>query len=158
MAKHFATLQYRTALFMDSDCEPDDAAILPALTGLGVEVIRWEKGKATEDVLFGDLGDAAVKELVELLGSKEYLVSIPHQINSWVGSRLVKDWDDLKARCVDPSIRLHLAACAKEYGWLKDRLALPEAIGLSVLGPHLTDLSRTNAASIELLRTWIDAK
>jgi putative ATP-dependent endonuclease of OLD family len=158
MAKHFATLKYRTALFLDSDCEPHDAAILPALTGLGVEVIRWEKGKATEDVLFGDLSDAAVKDLVELLGSKEYLASIPEQINSLVESRLLKDWDDLKVRCKDPTVRKHLATCAKKHGWIKDRLSLSEAIGLSVLGPHLTDLSHTNASTIELLRTWIDAK
>lgn len=156
LAKHFCKLLYRVAVFLDSDQDPDDRTALPELKRLGVQVIRWEKGKATEDVLFGDLSDGAVKELVDLLKTEKYLASIPEQINSLVESRLVKDWDDLTNSCTQPAMRGHLAACAKKHCWIKSRLALSESIGARVLGPHLSELSRVNAASIEQLRTWID--
>jgi putative ATP-dependent endonuclease of OLD family len=156
VAKHFSKLQYRVGLFMDSDKDPEDAAILAELRSLDVSIIRWGKGKATEDVLFGDLSDGALKKLVLLLKGEKELATVPEQINRLAESQLVSGWDDLSARCMHPNMRLHLAKCAKEYDWIKTRLALSEAIGFSILGPHLGDLQKENAACITKLRTWID--
>lgn len=156
LAKHFSKLRYRVALFMDNDKEPDDPAILPELEHLGVKIMRWEKGKATEDVLFHDLGDTALKHLVELLEGEKGLATIPEQMNSKANSKLVSDWDDLKQRCIE--LRGHLAACAKCHDWIKNRLALSEAIGLEVLGSNLDKLKGENAACVKELRAWIDSE
>ena len=158
VAKHFSKLQYRVALVLDSDKDPDDSAILPELEGLGVTILRWEKGKATEDVLFHDIGDAAVERIVELLEQEEDLATIPDQLNSSAGKRLISDWGDIKKRCTDTTIRGHLAACSKKHNWIKSRLTLSELIGLEVLGPNLGKLKGENEACVAGLRNWIDGE
>ncbi|MCX5891254.1 MAG: AAA family ATPase [Deltaproteobacteria bacterium] len=160
VAKYFRNLQYRVALFLDNDKDPDDPEILPALKKLGVKILRWENGKATEDVLFCDIGGAAVRRLVELLEDEEGLSAIPDQINSIAGPDLVSGWSDLKSRCAESKMRAHLAACAKikSCSWIKNRLALCEAIGIEVLGPELDNLKGGNAACVKELRAWIDSE
>jgi putative ATP-dependent endonuclease of OLD family len=160
VAKYFRNLQYRVALFLDNDKDPDDAKILTEIEQIGVKILRWEKGKATEDVLFCDLSDAAVKRLVELLENEEGLSAIPDQINSIAGSELVVDWSDLKNRCAESKMRVQLAVCAKtkSCSWIKNRIALCESIGLEVLGPELDNLKKGNAACVKELRAWIDSE
>ncbi len=158
VAKYFRELQYRVALFLDNDKDPDDLAILPELEELGVKILRWEKGKATEDVLFQDVGDVAVKRLIELLQGEDDLAEIPDQLNSNAEKRLVSSWDDLKTKCTDTAIRGHLAACAKKYNWIKTRLTLSELIGLEVLAPNINKLEGANATCINDLRGWIDGE
>ncbi|MEZ5833463.1 MAG: AAA family ATPase [Dongiaceae bacterium] len=155
--KHFHALQYGCALLLDSDRSPDDATILPALTALGVPVIRWEKGKASEDVLFRDLGDAAVKKIVDILASEDDLQGVPDQLRSQF-SDSVQSWEELKARCTEPAIRTHLAECAKKSGWLKTRMSIAERIGREVLGPHVSELKGENETCIASLRAWIDGQ
>jgi putative ATP-dependent endonuclease of OLD family len=158
VAKYFRNLQYRVALFLDNDRDPDDPSILPELEKLGVKIFRWEKGKATEDVLFCNVGDAAVRRLIELLEDEEGLSAIPDQINSVGGLKLVSGWSDLKSRCAESKMRAHLSVCAKtkSCSWIKNRLALCEVIGLEVLGPELDNLKGGNAACVKGLRAWID--
>lgn len=160
IAKYFQKLQYRVALFLDNDKDPNDPEILPELEKLGVKIFRWEKGKASEDVLFCDVSDAAVKRLIELLEDEEGLSTIPEQINSVVGSKFVNDWNDLKSRCAKHEIRAQLAACAKSKScsWIKNRIALCEAIGIDVLGPELNNLKNGNATCVAELRAWIDSE
>jgi hypothetical protein len=158
LAKHFHKLQYRVALLLDSDKEPDDKAILPELVSLGIEVIRWENGKASEDVLFLDLPDHAIKNLVDLMMGQREFATIPDQINSHVKSNLVPDWAYLKNHCSDATIRTCLAVCAKKHDWIKNRLDVSETIGLEILGPNLDSLKGQNAACITALRTWVDGE
>jgi len=156
-AKHFSKLGYRVALFLDSDHDPDDTSILPALEALGTAVIRWETGKATEDVLFGDLGRDGIEELIKLLeewdteGTGTFLL----QINSEANQGLVKNFEELKGRCAEPEMRKVLASSAKRNQWFK-RIDRAEEVGARVLGPQLTELRKDNAACIEQLRNWID--
>lgn len=158
LAKHFNRLQYQVALFLDSDKDPDDNAILPELEGLGVKILRWEKGKATEDVLFQDIGDDAVKRIVELLEEEEDLAIIPAQLKSKAGEVLINNWDDIKKKCTDTTIRGHLAVCSKNHSWIKNRLSLSELIGHEVLGPNLGKLKGENATCMTELRAWIDGE
>ncbi len=160
VAKYFQNLQYRVALFLDNDKDPDDSEILTELGKLGVKIFRWEKGKATEDVLFCDVGDAGVRRLVELLEDEEGLSAIPDQIKTIAGPKFVNSWSDLKSRCAESTMRARLAACAKtkSCSWIKNRLALCEAIGLEVLGPELDKLKGENAACVTGLRAWIESE
>lgn len=156
-AKHFHALQYGCALLLDSDKNPDDATILPELTALGVSVVRWEKGKASEDVLFRDLGDAAVKKIVDILASEDDLQGIPDQLQNQF-SDSVRNWNELKRRCTEPAIRTHLAECAKKSGWLKKHMSVSERIGREVLGPNLSELKGENETCMTSLRVWIDGQ
>jgi energy-coupling factor transporter ATP-binding protein EcfA2 len=158
VAKHFRKLQYRVALLLDSDKDPDDSAVLPELKQLGVKILRWKKGQASEDVLFCDVVDAGVKHLVELLEREEDLANIPEQLNNKAGRSLVSNWDDLKTKCTDTAIRSQLAACAKKNDWIKKRITLSELIGFEVLGPNLGELTGENAKCVRELRTWIDGE
>ena len=156
VAMHFRSLQYRVALFLDSDKDPDDPTILDYLGLLDVQVVRWEKGKATEDVLFCDLSDDAVRAMVDLLHNEHELKGIPDQVRSLCGQSAVRDWHDLKNRCTEATMRAHLARCAKEFEWLKPRIDLTHAIGRSVLGPELSKLTLENAQCVTVLRKWIE--
>ncbi|MGH7119532.1 MAG: ATP-dependent nuclease [Acetobacteraceae bacterium] len=138
-AQHFAHLHFRVALFLDSDKEPDDATILPAIESQGVKVLRWENGKATEDVLFNDLGDEALWILLKLLAAEPELSVCPDHINTVAQSNVVSDWAAIQARCTDPAIRAHMTACAKKCEWIKPRLSLSEEIGFQVLVPFVVD-------------------
>jgi len=158
VAKYFRNLQYRVAIFLDNDKDPNDPTILTELKKLGVKILRWEKGKATEDVLFRDIGNAAVEYLVDLLKREEGLSTIPEQINSAANTKIVNDWNDLKNRCTDATIRGHLATCAKKHDWIKTRQTLSELVGLEVLAPNITKLKGANAACIKELRAWIDSE
>lgn len=158
VAKYFHNLRYRVALFLDNDKDPNDTTILPELEKLGVKILRWDKGKATEDVLFQDIGNDAVRCLIDLLEGEEGLVTIPEQLNNAAKSNPVSDWNDLKSRCTDTIIKGHLAACAKKYSWIKTRQTLSELIGLEVLAPNIDRLKGANAACITGLRAWIDSE
>ncbi len=156
IAKHFRTIQYRTALLLDSDKDPDDKDILAELESMQVTILRWENGRASEDVLFRDLGDGAVCALVELLSDESQLHGIPDQIRDAFGKNSIKDWTELKLRCSEPLVRDYLAVCSKRHGWIKNRQTLAERVGLEVLGPHLSDLKGTNKELVLSLRGWID--
>jgi putative ATP-dependent endonuclease of the OLD family len=156
LAKHFRKLQYHVALFMDNDKDPDDSAILSELEQLGVKILRWEKGKASEDVLFQDVDDAGVKRIVELLRGEEEAAKILEQFKGTTEKGSVSDWDDLQKKCTDTAIRAQLAACAKKHDWIKTRMSLSELIGLEVLGPNLEKLKGENAVCMTGLRVWVD--
>jgi len=158
VAKHFAHLQFKVALFLDSDKDPDDTTVLPFLESQGVKIIRWEKGKATEDVLFNDLGDNALRAMLRLLADEPDLGAIPDNINTLAQANIAGSWIDIQARCTEAPIRAHLTSGAKKFEWIKRRLSLSEEIGFRILGPAATNLRGTNAECLAQLRAWIDSE
>ncbi len=158
MARYFHNLGYRAALFLDNDKDPSDITMLRELKKLGVTILRWGKGKATEDVLFQDINDKGVMSLLGLMEQNEDLATIPDQVNSFANQKLVNGWADLKTKCADTVVRGCLASCSKKHGWIKNRMSLAESIGQEVLGPNLENLKGGNAACIAELRSWIDSE
>jgi len=154
VARYFRDLAYNVALFLDSDVNPSDNEVLAELSQLGVKVMRWAEGEATEDVLFQDLRPNELRQLLEAI--KEEVPGLLDQLRQHAG-KIVHDWNDLLEGCGEPELRKQLAVTAKKCEWIKKRLTLSERIGREILGPHSADLKSKNQTAIRELRVWIDA-
>jgi putative ATP-dependent endonuclease of the OLD family len=112
----FAKLGYRTALFKDSDNEPD-AKVSVNLVAEGVSIFHWAAGQATEDTIFAMVPSECIIALLSLAVETKGEDSVDAKIQNVSGNTF--NLASCQNAFVD-EMRPVLGRAAKEKGWYKD--------------------------------------
>lgn len=149
----FGRLGYRTALWRDSDVEPN-ALQNQALGEAGVQQFHWAAGLSTEQQLFASLPDAAIDPLLQI--AIDYLgqeALTQHLAN--VASTTELGFLGL-GQAYDAFERARLAQAAGRYKWFKT-VDQGERVGREVVGPNLAQAAEPLRSVVARLRAWIMA-
>ncbi|MBL6078200.1 AAA family ATPase [Belnapia sp. T18] len=148
----FTKLGYRTMTFRDDDVKPD-AAIEVAFEAAGGKVASWGAGRAIEDALFGDLGEADAALLLDRAIEIHGEGLIDENIKSASsGKRCLAD----RAALLNEPGRLVLAKAARSKpGWFKS-VSWMEDVGFDIVGPGLSRAAAPFQAVIQGISAWME--
>jgi putative ATP-dependent endonuclease of OLD family len=148
-ATTFASLGYRTALFMDDDRQLTEEEAEP-LGPVGVTVLSWGEGRATEDALFLGLDWPEVLQLLALsadCAGGEPVLDLSVRTHSNGLTLAACRAEDTVAN------RQALANAAKRDDWFK-RIDHAERIGQEILGPGAERASAALRGTVTALFEW----
>lgn len=148
----FANLGYRTALFRDGDISIN-ADDLKSLKASKIQIIEWQAGHATENVLFASLPKDQIALLVELAVARCGEDAVNAHITAI--SKATFGLAEVRAN-FDDEMRPTLALASKKKGnsWFKD-IEAGETIGREIVGPHIAACDASLKDALAGLRKWV---
>lgn len=151
-AQLFASMGYRTALFMDSDVSYS-AETFASLAQNGVNVIRWQDGFSTEATIFAAVPATKIPDLLQIAIDWRGEDAVAAKIQKLSGNRYTLD---LCLTAFAEDMRHILGQCAGEGKWFKD-IEPAERVSRSVFAQAWLDSGSAYTAPITRLMQWAGA-
>ena len=151
-AQLFASMGYRTALFMDSDVLYS-AETYAALTQAGVNVIRWQDGFSTEAAIFDAAPATKISDLLQIAVDWRGEDAVDAKIQKLSGNRYTLD---LCRTAFAEDMRGLLGQCAGEGKWFKD-IEPAERVSRAVFAQAWFDTGIAYTAPVTRLMQWTGA-
>ena len=149
-AMAFASLGYRTALFMDSDVEYSQDKY-DALDALNVTVIRWPAPLSTEAALFAAAPAAAIGALLQIACDWKSDDSINAKIRN--ESDNTYNLESCRDHFIE-EMRTCLGTCAGRAGWFKD-IEPAERLMREVIAPQWANTGLQFQQPVNALWNWV---
>ncbi|WOI10805.1 ATP-dependent nuclease [Thalassospira lucentensis] len=146
----FASMGYRTALFMDSDVAYP-ATEYTRLQEAGISVFRWPDGYSTEQALFFSVAAAQIPTLLDIACQWRSTDSVDHRIRN--ASSNSYTLASCRESFVD-EMRPILARCANDGKWFKD-IEPAEIAFRNVVAPNWHQTLPILTSALNGLWRWI---
>lgn len=150
------SLGYRVSIFCDDDVHTRQAKEAE-FTKSGGLVFKWKDGKHLEDILFMNLPDIAVAQLVDyacnLFGEELVNEHISSVSNNTLSLENIPEVDSVETIPSAHKLVLAKASCTKRNSWFKT-VSIMEEIGRNIVSPNLEHSEQVLRSKMVRLFKW----